>query len=116
MSEDPNRPGHEPSDASARTVGALAASIMLLVVLGIGAGIETVRHESQGTPLAAPSSPFAKGADYRPDVERSWEQCEKESAAHLGGYAWIDRQSGRVRIPLERAMDLVAGDEKGAGK
>ena len=26
----------------------------------------------------------------------------------LNSYAWIDRETGTVRIPIERAMDLVA--------
>lgn len=28
--------------------------------------------------------------------------------AELGSYAWIDRDKGLVRIPIERAMELVA--------
>ena len=28
--------------------------------------------------------------------------------AHLHSYAWVDRKAGAVRIPIERAMELVA--------
>ena len=31
----------------------------------------------------------------------------------LQGYAWIDRQSGTVRIPIARAMDLIAAQRLG---
>lgn len=26
----------------------------------------------------------------------------------LGGYGWVDRKAGKVRIPIERAIDLIA--------
>ena len=28
--------------------------------------------------------------------------------AQLGGYGWVDEKAGRVHIPIERAMELVA--------
>ncbi len=28
--------------------------------------------------------------------------------ATLAGYGWVDRKAGVVRVPIERAMDLVA--------
>lgn len=31
-----------------------------------------------------------------------------EEGAALAGYGWVDRAAGRVRIPIERAMALVA--------
>ncbi len=30
--------------------------------------------------------------------------------AQLNGYAWVDRQAGVVRIPIERAMELLAAE------
>jgi hypothetical protein len=32
--------------------------------------------------------------------------------ARLETYGWVDRQAGIVRIPIERAMELVAGERK----
>jgi hypothetical protein len=29
-------------------------------------------------------------------------------AAQLGSYGWVDRPAGRVHIPIERAMDMLA--------
>jgi hypothetical protein len=110
------RPAHEPTDASPRTVGALASVVVVLVALGIGAGVETVRSLSGGAAHVLPASEFAQGAGERPDVELAWERCEREGEARLAGYAWVDRRAGTVRIPLERAMVLVAGDEGRASK
>lgn len=44
----------------------------------------------------------------RPDLEKTLvftEQREK-----LSQYGWVDRETGTVRIPVERAMDLVVND------
>ena len=109
------RPGHEATDASPRTVAALAGALAFLVALGIAAGVETVRLLSGGAAHASAATSFAGGSDSRPAVEVSWDQCERASAARLGGYAWVDRRAGTVRIPLERAMDLVAA-EAGEGR
>ena len=32
----------------------------------------------------------------------------REQRAKLAGYDWIDRQKGVIRIPIERAMALIA--------
>jgi len=45
---------------------------------------------------------------------RSLRQSEEET---LSSYGWVDRKAGIVRIPIDRAMDLVAerGVPKGKG-
>lgn len=42
--------------------------------------------------------------EFTADIERL-RQIEEEL---LAGYGWVDRAAGRVRIPIERAMELVA--------
>lgn len=41
-------------------------------------------------------------------AERAREQ------ALLDGYAWVDRQAGIARIPVDRAMDILARSSSGA--
>jgi hypothetical protein len=38
---------------------------------------------------------------------RTLEEVEAEEARLLGSYEWMDREAGVVRIPIERAMELV---------
>jgi hypothetical protein len=38
------------------------------------------------------------------------EQLHKDSAAALTSYAWVDKNKGVVRIPVERAMELALPD------
>lgn len=42
--------------------------------------------------------------EFTTDVER----LRQTEEALLTGYAWVDRSAGRIRIPIERAMELVA--------
>jgi hypothetical protein len=41
-----------------------------------------------------------------PGVELA--ETRANEAKHLDGYAWIDQSAGVVRIPISRAMELVA--------
>jgi hypothetical protein len=57
---------------------------------------------AQGAPLASQTpplevAPIADGVAVRAQAEQK-----------LRGYAWIDRQGGIARIPIERAMELIA--------
>jgi hypothetical protein len=38
------------------------------------------------------------------------EQLHKDSSAALTSYAWVDKNKGTVRIPVERAMELAVTD------
>jgi hypothetical protein len=38
-----------------------------------------------------------------------------EHNAKLNGYGWIDREKGIVHVPIERAMDAIAGGTLPAG-
>lgn len=42
------------------------------------------------------------------DEPRTWQQQLADERAQLEGYAWVDQKAGVVRIPVERALDLVA--------
>lgn len=42
-------------------------------------------------------------------------RIQADQQSRLAQYRWIDRENGRVAIPIDRAMDLVAG-ELAAGK
>ncbi len=35
---------------------------------------------------------------------------QREQADLLDGYEWVDREAGVVRLPIDRAMELVARD------
>jgi hypothetical protein len=44
---------------------------------------------------------------------RHWEQIRSAEQARLSSYGWMDRSTGAVHIPVERAMELIA--QRGVG-
>jgi hypothetical protein len=42
------------------------------------------------------------------DEPRTWKQELAVQTSQIEGYAWVDRRAGVVRIPVERAIELVA--------
>ncbi len=97
------------TDVHARAVSTTA--ILVLVVIGIVLG---VCHWLLGTwhayanagnrPLDAP--PMAPMLESAPQDDRARYTAEKEKL--LQSYGWIDRQRGIARIPIDRAMAVLA--------
>ncbi len=44
-------------------------------------------------------------------IETELASCREEQQGRLVGYEWIDREQARIRLPIERAMELVAEGE-----
>ncbi len=107
-------PGYERSDASVRPV------IQFTVVLTLGLGLvialmvvlfETLdRIESRAEAAAHPMAIEAEPPPPRLQTSNAIDLAGHRSreAELLGRYAWVDRANGTVRIPIERALDLVA--------
>ena len=61
-------------------------------------------------PVEAPREPERLFPE--PRLERfpfaTRENLRREEEALLDGYGWVDRRGGVVRIPIDRAMDLIA--------
>jgi hypothetical protein len=125
MSATHERPGdakpYEERDVAFRPIAAAAAFLALLSVLTIGLmyGLDRAliaREASQ----RAPASPLAKsyGQQGPPaprlqqNPRRDLEALRAREQALLDSYAWVDRAKGRVRVPVDRAMTLLA-DEAG---
>lgn len=112
--ENSNR-GHETSDASTRAVVTFAVGLFVLIAAAMVLVWVTftyfVRHQGLGPPaspfentrkLPPPGVPALEAAprqDYRDYRERQKEMLEN--------YRWVDRKAGVVRLPVDRAMDLL---------
>jgi len=63
----------------------------------------TIPHQPAATPVAKPQ------LQVQPESELSQLRSSEEQI--LRNYGWIDREKGIVRIPIERAMDIIAAEK-----
>jgi hypothetical protein len=108
--------GHEFREANVKLIAFAAIGLAISVILSafLVWGIfnylkfETAaeEHELRLSPLAGPTA-------FPPEPrieEHPWEQLPKlrqREEQLLNGYSWIDQKGGVVRIPIDRAMDLL---------
>ena len=114
--------GHEPTDVSARGLfifaGALLATVVLtllgLVVLFEGYEYGDRWLHARGTRdepgarslVHAPPDYQGPLLQVKPEEDLRW--MDKHNAAALASYGWVDRPAGVVRIPVDRAIDVLA--------
>lgn len=112
MSEQQNTEGHEPLQMKAR--GVVAFGLGLLVFLGlIFWGLTGLRGwlEQPGADLPPPFDAVERvveGPALQQDPATDLYALHARQAERLKSYGWIDREAGRVHIPIDRAMTLLA--------
>ncbi len=96
----------EPEGVSARPVLYVAVGFLLFVGACLG-GLylyysDVVREKpaAKAEPFPAPQLQSAPSSDLQ--------KLQQKQQAQLQGYAWVDKDQGIVRIPIERAMQIVA--------
>jgi len=62
----------------------------------------SIRHET------APQGPLPPEPRLQMSPQSDMKAMRDQERELLNGYAWVDRPGGRVRIPIERAMEIVA--------
>jgi hypothetical protein len=128
--ESPNAPGH--GDFERRDIGArgifyflagLAAAAVLIHLLLAGLYGYLDKHERTGQPQVNPlvlntptdtrnvplKYPGAAFPDPRleSDERTQLNNIRLSEEQKLNSYGWVDQKAGTVRIPIERAMDLL---------
>lgn len=111
----PNHPGYETSDAEVKPVLGflLGLAVLMIVVMGLMAllfnSLESHfnREQVASTPLLdtaqIPPGPRLQATPAKELTEvKEWETQMLES------YEWIDQDTGVFRIPIERAIDIIA--------
>jgi len=109
----PEEPPYEKGDVHFRGVLIFAVALVAGVVLTLFlvAGMITLlaqhppsslRASPTGTPTVVPPPPALQAQPWV-DLRR----YREEQSQILSSYTWIDRKAGIMRIPIERAMELV---------
>jgi len=107
--------------ASLRNVFIMAASVVVMLALCLSTTGIMMRHFSRTTPMQ-PMRPLGIviAPDEKPltrlpapsleldDGHADYLALRQQQSEKLNSYGWVDRSNGIVRIPIDRAMDLIA--------
>ena len=107
--------GHEVSDINSKRVArvglALATVIALALLVTYGLFRYFYRGETRTRPLPSPLS-YTREPTPEPRLSiepgKDLKTLRSEEDAMLKSYGWIDRDKGVVRIPIDRAIELLA--------
>lgn len=96
----------EPEGVPARPILYVAVGFLIFVAACIG-GLFLYFSDVVGSRSPVKPEPFPA-----PQLQRTplsdLEKLHQKEQAQLRGYAWVDKEQGIVRIPIERAMQIVA--------
>jgi hypothetical protein len=108
----PNGAGHEHREVSVRLIvvslGFLAVStfVVLLLVIGIFRYFYRSYSTAEATRLAQPVIPPEPRLEVA-STQQLHDLRAKEDHI-LSTYAWVDKQDGIVRVPIDKAIDMLA--------
>jgi hypothetical protein len=126
---------HEPSHATEqmapppaqaeegiRWFGVIGTGVASIVVFAV-ATLVVYRYLDQREKLLQPVGPLPIPAqmgqaeigivDQVPfDVSRAAQAYRKDEIERLSSWGWVDRKQGTVRMPIDRAMELVVQEQK----
>jgi hypothetical protein len=115
------RPQHEPrefdSEIHVRSIFGAIAGLALLVALSFAGMIafskvlktRSIARDPAPLPVAEANQPRPRPrAALQADPTADMLKFAKEEEAAVTSYAWVDRNAGVVRIPVERAIEIVA--------
>lgn len=108
---------YEARDAPLKVIGFAAALVAALVIASIASSrwLYYARYHGPGpVPTTGRQPSFATTPSAEPDILRDWRQVNANASRRLHSYGWVDRKSGVARIPIDRAMALVAAGHKPA--
>ena len=101
---------YETRDADVRWIAISGALVVFTTVVTMALLAVTYRYFANRGPQAAPA-PERVEAFPAPRLETAPREdlaaFRAREDAELHSYGWIDRQAGVVRVPVERAMDLI---------
>jgi hypothetical protein len=113
-----NHPGYETTDAKAMPIVIFAVVMIVFTVGCFVAGFGIYRVFEMGRvaldPAPHPMAVKAGIPDGAPRLQineaKDLAQFRAEQEEKVNTYAWVDRQAGTVRIPLDKAIDRVLAE------
>jgi hypothetical protein len=113
MHTKPTGPGYETRDVNTRGILYFVVGLFLLIGFSLVSMRWLFGYFSVTQPLGPAASPFTNArvlpAGPRLQVQpvADFDQVRAAQENALNSYGWVDRANGKVRIPIDRAMDLL---------
>ncbi|HEY4248648.1 MAG TPA: hypothetical protein VGM64_17640 [Lacunisphaera sp.] len=108
MSTAIEKPAYETSEARVPQVLAGVGVLVGGIVFSLAVAAFVYRSGSIRPPQEPAQMSFTHGPEDKSTIVGDWSEQDELVHEHLEGYAWVDRKNGLVRIPIERAMELMA--------
>jgi hypothetical protein len=109
----PPTPGYETRDVNTTAVLGFLVFLLLVLALTMFGVWKLFRHYSAAEHQPVPAFFFENvrqvpsGPDLEVNAREDLLQIYSKQQQELETYSWEDRKAGTVRIPIERAMDLL---------
>jgi hypothetical protein len=106
-------PGYETRDANTRSVFGFLLFLALGLVFTLLVSWGLFRYFSAEQASPAPASPFTgtrqlpSGPQLQVNPRQDYLKFRADQERSLESYAWEDRTAGTVRVPIERAMEVL---------
>jgi hypothetical protein len=105
--DDVSHPGdYERSDADPRLIAALAAGIAIFLI--VSPYLLSLAFPGRAQPRGLPGAPLPPPPRLQIDPKADLDRLHAAENRQLESYGWVDRGQGVARIPIERAMQLLA--------
>jgi hypothetical protein len=107
-----NGAGHEHREVSVRLIVvslaflAVGTFFVCLLVVGIFRYLYTTYRTEEAVKLSQPVIPPEPRIEVAPYEQLQQLRAREDHILH--SYAWVDKQAGTVRIPIDRAIDMLA--------
>jgi hypothetical protein len=106
-------PGYETRDANVQGVFHFLIILGVVLVFTLLVSWGLFRHFAAQQAIRAPASPFAEtrqvpsGPLLQVNPLRDYREFHTQQEQSLKSYAWENRAAGTVRVPIDRAMELL---------
>jgi hypothetical protein len=109
--------GHETRDVSykpivAAGVGLAVATVVALLAAQLLMNVLAVRESRRSEPISPLAGAYGRRQPPEPRLQshplEDLRTLRAAEDASLHGYAWVDEQAGIMRIPIERAIEMLA--------
>jgi hypothetical protein len=108
----PNGAGHEQSEVNVRLIVvslaflAVATAFVFLLVVGIFRYFYDTYSTADAIKLSQPVIPPQPRIEVAPYMELQDMRAKEDHI--LNSYAWVDKDGGKVRVPISQAIDMLA--------